>query len=72
MTKPLECREFTQEEMDEILKAMPTHTEHCSTVLVGGLRPGNPDHPDFHRGIHEIWMCADDCPLKGLNNDKNM
>lgn len=31
-------------------------------IKVGGIRPSCPDHPDYWRGVREVWSCSKDCP----------
>lgn len=51
--------------LDEAIAKIPKHTDRCHTMIVGGVRPSCPGHPDFHRGPRKVWHCSDDCPIKG-------
>ena len=55
---------LTKEEMLEILKKIPTHTDKCYTAMVGGYLGSLGDNTD-KTGSRQVWMCADDCPIKG-------
>lgn len=60
---------ISQEQLEEILSEaiskMPKHTKNCMQIIVGGVRPSCPDHPDFYKGPRKKWCCSEDCPLKG-------
>jgi hypothetical protein len=45
---------------EEIDKLFPKHTG--STIIVGGVRPSCPDHPNYWKGPRKVWCCPKDCP----------
>ncbi len=61
----------TREEWAEILKeaidSIPTHTDQCYTIMVGGC--GTLLNPPRNR---KEWICSKDCPIRKNKDEKKV